>query len=285
MKLTTKHGLRFSVALALLLVVGLARAGATDCYVLSAGVENYPGGGKLNGDLNDARNTAKAFTAQKGMVFPNVHTRLLLDAQATHANFMKYFNDFSKQGKAGDFFVLFFSGHGGRFDNDHSWFFVPYDGQAVTSKQLLDASDKLIKQGKNVVIIIDACFSGQLNVDAKNQMSKYRKPNEGGLILMLSSSATELSNALGNYSAFAKAFADGMSGQADLNHDGRITLEELRTYTARRTAQLLKQNHNNGRQDSVVSWSPSLSGNVALAALRAQNPRMSVAQPGVANKK
>jgi Caspase domain len=279
MKLIQKRGLRFSVALAILLMAGWARAEAADCFVLSAGVDNYPGGNKLNGDLNDARNTVRAFTAQKGKLFAKVYATTLLDGQATGANFMNHFKSFSKQGKAGDFFVIFFSGHGGRFDNNHKWFFVPYDSTPVTSQQLLDASDVLIKQGKNVVIIIDACFSGQLNVDAKSYMSKYRTPNQGGLILMLSSSAEQTSNALGNYSAFAKAFSDAMTGQADVNHDGLITLQEIRNYTYRRTTQLLKQNHNSGRQDSVVAWSPSMSGNVPLGALRPQmsaNPRLDV---------
>ena len=270
MKVMQTRGLRFSVAVAILLIAGLAKGFASDCYILSAGVDNYPSGSKLSGDLNDARNTVNAFAAQKGRLFTNVYARLLLDGQATSKNFMNQFKGFSKNGKAGDYFVIFFSGHGGRFTDNKTWYFVPYDSTPVTSKQLLDASDVLIKQGKNVVIIIDACFSGQLNVDARSYLSKYRTPNAGGLILMLSSSPDQLSNALGNFSAFAKAFADGMTGQADLNHDGRITLQEMRSFTRGRTAQLLKQANNSGRQDSVVSWSPSFSGEQTIGVTRAQ---------------
>jgi uncharacterized caspase-like protein len=277
MKLIQKRGLKFNLALVILLLAGWAKANAADAYVLSAGVDNYANGSKLNGDLNDARNTVEAFAAQQGKSFNTVYAKTLLDKQATAANFMKQFHDFSKLGKAGDFFVVFFSGHGGRFDNDHTWFFVPYDSTPVRSKDLLDASDVLIKQGKNVVIIIDACFSGQLRVDAQSYMSKYKTASQGGLVLMLSSSATQESNALGNFSAFAKAFADAMSGQADQNHDGMITLQEIRSYTSTRTAQLLRQNNNKGRQDSVVAWSPNVSGNLPLGALR----RLESANPGV----
>ena len=80
-----------SAMLAILLLAGWAAADAraTDCFVLSAGVDHYANGSKLNGDLNDARNTARAFASQKGKLFTNVYTRTLLDGQATNANFMK----------------------------------------------------------------------------------------------------------------------------------------------------------------------------------------------------
>lgn len=288
MRLNLNPRMRVSVAIALLLLSGLTNAQATDCYVVSAGVENYPDGGKLKGDIADARNTTRAFVSQKGKMFAHVYATTLLDGQATHANIMKHFKSFARRGKAGDYFVLFFSGHGGRNDGNHMWFFIPHDGAVVNSNQLLEASDVLIQQGKNVVIIMDSCFSGQLNVDAKNHMKKYNKPGSGGLILLLSSAPNQTSNALGNYSAFAKAFADAMAGQADLNRDGLITLQEIRTFTSQRTNQLLKQNNNSARQNAVIAWSPSMNANPTLGALRplaSANPRPQMTVPSVPAKK
>src|SRR4051794_8943685 len=83
------------------------------CYVLSAGVDNYPNVGKLNGCLNDAHNTTAAFQSQQGHLFSKVHAQTLLDQQATRGNILQRFKNFAKQGTAGDVMVLFLSGHGG----------------------------------------------------------------------------------------------------------------------------------------------------------------------------
>lgn len=86
------------------------------------------------------------------------------------------------------------------------------------------------------------------------------------MILLLSSSSEQTSAALGNFSAFAKAFADSMTASGDLNRDGKITLAEIKDYSYKRTAQLLAQARITDRQDSIVAWSPSLSGNTLLGA-------------------
>src|SRR5947207_3237885 len=103
--------LPMSVALALLLLTsGLAQAqpgGLPDCFVVSAGVDNYPREKKLSGCLNDARNTASAFAAQKGKLFGNVATGTLLDGQASRNSILQPFYGFARQGKPGDYYVLF----------------------------------------------------------------------------------------------------------------------------------------------------------------------------------
>jgi hypothetical protein len=82
---------------------------------------------------------------------------------------------------------------------------------------------------------------------------------------MLSSSATQTSAALGQFSAFAKAFADSMTPRGDLNGDGKITLGEIKSFSYQRTAQFLAQAHISDRQDSLVTWSPSLPADTVLA--------------------
>jgi hypothetical protein len=243
-----------------------------DCYIVSAGVDNYRNANKLNGCLNDARNTVNAFKAQAEYAFRKVEAQTLLDGTATRANIHSKFQGFTQQGKAGDYMVLFLSGHGGRTNGDKTWYFLPFDfhpqnagATILTDKHLLDTGDAIVKQKKNVVIIIDACFCGQLHATAQPYLNRYKNAQQGGMILMLSSSATQTSAALGQYSAFAKAFADSMTASGDLNRDGRVTLDEIQTYSFRRTAQLLNQSRNQGRQDSIVAWSPSISKDTPFA--------------------
>jgi hypothetical protein len=264
----------FAAVLALLLIAASAAHGA-DCYILSAGVDNYQHAQKLSGDVNDARNATAAFKAQEGKLFGKVFAHTLVDGQATRGAIVQRLQSYSKTGKAGDYVVVFLSGHGGVFNDSRAWYFLPYDfnpqnanGTCITDRVLLDAADGLVKQGRKVVIVIDACFSGQLANAAQPYLKKYQDAKGGGLIVMVSSSAGQMSNALGQYSAFAKAFADSMAGAADLNHDGKVTLEEIRQFSFKRTYELLKQAGNNAKQDSAVAWSPNFKGNTPLAMVK-----------------
>lgn len=244
-----------------------------ECFILSAGVDNYPNLNKLHGCLNDARNTVAAFKAQTGTMFRSVKERVLLDSAATRDTIYSAFQAFTKQGTARDTMVLFLSGHGARTNGNkgNTWFFMPFDyhpkqftTKALTDKQILDIGDELVRQKKNVVIIIDACYCGYLGVTAQPYFNRHKNANEG-MVLMLSSAPNQTSAALGNYSAYAKAFADSMAGAGDLNKDGKITLAELQTHTKQRTAELLAAARNPDKQDSIVTWSASISKDTPLA--------------------
>ncbi|MCI0685059.1 MAG: caspase family protein [Gemmataceae bacterium] len=243
-----------------------------DCYVLSAGVDDYRNANKLNGCLNDARNTAAAFRAQTGSMFRKVEVQTLLDASATRGSIQQRLQGFTKQGASRDYMVLFLSGHGGRTNGDKTWYFLPFDfhpsrfaDTVLTDRQILDAGDAVVKQKKHFVVIVDACFSGQLHTTAQPYLGRYKGSNDAGMILMLSSAPHQTSAALGNFSAFAKALADAMAGGGDLNKDSKVTLDEIQSYSARRTAQLLARARIKDKQDCIVAWSPSISKDAPLA--------------------
>lgn len=245
-----------------------------ECFIISVGVDNYRTQNKLNGCLNDARNTVAAFQAQTGTVFRSVKEKILLDDNASHGAITKSFRNLTTQGAAGDTMVLFLSGHGARTNGNKgdTWFFLPVDyhpkqfaNTALTDVQILEMGDQLVRQKKNVLIIIDACFVGQLGVTAQPYLQRYQTMNQGGMALMLSSSATQESTALGNFSAFAKAFADAMAGAADLNKDAKITLGEIQIYSKKRTTDLLIAARSNNKQNAIVTWSSSLSKETTLA--------------------
>ena len=84
---------------------------------------------------------------------------------------------------------------------------------------------------------------------------------------MLSSSPSQESTALGNYSAYAKAFADSMNGAGDLNKDGKVTLGEIQTYSTKRTSELLIAARSANKQNAIVTWSPSVSKETTLASV------------------
>jgi hypothetical protein len=136
---------------------------------------------------------------------------------------------------------------------------------SLCDRQLLESADLMVKQGKKVLIIVDACFCGQLRLAAQEYLQRYSDSRAGGLVLMLSSMPNQTSTDLGQYSAFAKALADGMDGAADLDNDGYVTIQEIQRYAYERTHELLRQRGIKTAQDGECDWSLSISENMKLA--------------------
>ncbi len=249
-----------------------ARADGTrpDCFVLSVGIDGYMRENKLSGCINDARDVAARFAAQQGKRFGTVHRRVLVERDAGRAAITRGLTWLGGSGRAGDFAVLFLSGHGGR-NRDASWFFLPqdYDGRrhaatALTDTEILRRSSALAERGLTVLVIIDACFSGQLRLNADSVFNR-QYPSGAGVVIMASSTASQTSAALGPYSAFARTVVEAMAGAADANGDGRVTLQELSRYTYNRTHQLIRQKGMKDKQDAEFGWSRSITGQLALA--------------------
>jgi hypothetical protein len=267
---------RFSVAAVVAIVLAgptWVRADGTnpDCYVLSVGVDAYARANKLSGCVTDARDTAARFRAQQGKRFGKVVSWVQIDQQASRQAVGRGLAWLNKAGRAGDFAVLFLSGHGGR-TAQKGWYFLPqdYDPQrhsatALTDRTILASADTLAGRGLKVLVIIDACFAGQLHLNGGATLNRHRNPQGGGVVLMLSSLADQTSAALGQYSAFARAVVEALSGEADQNGDGYVTLGELRTFARARTHQLLRQRNMSTRQDGDCHWSPSIGANLRLA--------------------
>ncbi|SRR6266545_2957104 len=262
------------LALAVFLVgpAGIRADGPTpDCYVLSVGVDSYAKANPLKGCVNDARDLAAQFVGQQGKVFGKVTSRVLTDASATKAAIARDLAQLATAAKAGDFAVLFFSGHGDRTQGNQAWCFLPHDydrqrhsATALTDRELLARADALTGRGLKVLLIVDACFAGQLRHSARDSLKRPTNPQGGGLILMLSSMPSQTSAALGQYSAFARAVVEGLAGEADMDGDGFVTLKELRLFAYERTYQLLKQRGLKVDQDGECHWSLSLSDGMRL---------------------
>ena len=228
-----------------------------DCYVVSVGVDAYPQA-PLKGCVNDARNMAQAFDSQRGKLFDRVGVTLLLDADGTNHRIHTELDRLRATGKPGDFYVIFLSGHGS--NQNRGWNFIAQDNGKLADSTLLRLADGLAAQGKKVLVIVDACFAGQLRVNARDQLNK-NYPQGGGVILMVSSMPSQTSAALGQFSAFAQAVFEGLSGHADFDGDGYITLREVRRYAYQRVHDLVS----NGKQDGEIEASLSVSDSMKLA--------------------
>lgn len=265
----TMKQVKWSMAalLAVCLTGGLARAQDTlpDCYVLAVGIDRYQNVNQLRGCVNDAQNAAQTFRRQEGALFSKVTCTVLVDAQASTQRIEENMKSLVSAGKSGDVVVLFLSGHGDR--RNKKWAFLPQDFAAkeyarttINDDAILRLADSLAAQGKKVCIMVDACFAGQLRLNARNLLARYRDPQAGGIVMMVSSMANQVSAACGTYSAFAYAVKEGMDGKADYNGDGQVTLQELRRYAYHRVYELQK-----GDQDGEIDYSLSLSDAMVMA--------------------
>jgi hypothetical protein len=137
-------------------------------------------------------------------------------------------------------------------------------------------ADSLASEGKKVVVIIDACFAGQLRYASQGILNKHVDPLKGGIILMVSSMPSQTSAALQRYSAFARAVEEGLAGMADLDGDQKITLKELRRYTYNRVYELALERRSFpglmvAGQDSAIDASLSIAETTPLA--QGQKPK------------
>jgi len=247
-----------------------------DCHILAVGIDQYERS-PLRGCANDARIVDEQFRNQRGKLFGQVSSKVLVDQEANDDRIEEELIRIARAGKAGDFVVLFFSGHGGP-DEDGRWAFVTSDG-ILSDQTLLGIADRLASQGKKVVIFLDACFSGLLRVRAKQHLNKAY-PDGGGLILLVSSMASQPTASGREMSPFAQAVVEGLSGKGDLDGDGFVTLREVRRYAYHRLHEIIRSTKQDGEVDYSLSVSESLRlAQVGKEAVRAAGGVLSAAYP------
>jgi uncharacterized caspase-like protein len=274
------HRFALSLALsALFLSASFAHADqpAPRCHMLSVGVNAYRARTvpDLKGCVNDGIFAAQQFRRQEGRLFQTVTAMTLLDQDATRVRVERGLKQLASTGRAGDWYVLFLSGHGSRRGGHFS--FLPHDFDparpvetSLSDTRILAWARQLIEQGKKVVVILDACYAGQIRESARTLLERRARASDGGLILMVSSMPNQTSRDLGRCSAFARAVGEGIGGSADLNGDGIITLRELRHYVYHRVHEMVggSSQQAGAEQDCDCDYSLTISDSLPVALTR-----------------
>lgn len=135
-------------------------------HALIIGINDYNEWTKLKTAVNDA--TAIRDVLISRYSFPEKNVRLITDKEATLENINKEMLRISTGLKENDNLLIFFAGHG-IFDkemNDGYW--IPIDGKLskhwtwISHSSLTNQISSEYVKGKNIVIIADACYSGNL---------------------------------------------------------------------------------------------------------------------------
>ncbi|WP_405649610.1 caspase family protein [Streptomyces sp. NBC_00019] len=146
-------------------------------YALFVGIDDYPGGRRLRGCVNDARDAESWLRQQSGTLAPVVRT--LHDGQASRAAVLAGVRQHLGQGGPEDTALFWFSGHGSEYRTDdpreatgHAQALVCHDSLGPTGQPLLQDSelgallDEIAARGTHVVAILDCCHAGGATRDS-----------------------------------------------------------------------------------------------------------------------
>lgn len=254
--------------------------------VLSIGVSHYKTpGNDLKHAAKDACDLVDALKAHKGKLFARVQTRTLTDDQATRQNIEEALDWLARQVTADDYVIVFVSGHG-NIDSLGHYFFVPHDyepGHDRTAVRWTLFHDTLSRLPGKRFLIVDSCRSG-----GAGGLGTIVSPSDAlkglaaqGLITYAACMAGEFSyEASGpgpvQNGYFTCALIEALSGKADSNSDGIVTLAEVDAYVANRVKALSR-----GLQNPTMQRPCTIPSGLALAMVNAPASSMPLTSPAV----
>lgn len=204
----------------------------------------------------DALELEKAFKAQEGKLFNKIHTKVLVNDNATARDIKIALYEFLSQAKEEDNIVIFIAGHGIQDTNQALYFMAndgdmsrPYTGLAMDEfKHFLD--QRPINQ--KALFLMDICHSGAYGDSKVGTLTAEDviKKISNGTATTVFSSSTGAQQSLegemfgGGHGAFTHVVLKAINGSADSevgNKDGLVSLMEMIFYTVREVAEVTQK--------------------------------------------
>ncbi len=220
-----------------------------DVYAVVVGVSRY-----MDADIpqlqfahRDAEVFAEFLMSKAGGSVPKENIRLLTDSGATQAAVYTALSGLAKKCKKNDLIFFYFSGHGDLenltlFNNGYLICYnsppANYIGLALSIRDVNELANSFsVKTKANVVLITDACHSGNMSDSrsAGNVLSGQQlvEANEK-VVRIASSKPDQLSNEKadwgGGRGVFSYYLVNGLKGLADKSRDGIVTFGELKKF-------------------------------------------------------
>jgi tetratricopeptide (TPR) repeat protein len=212
----------------------------------------------------------KEYLMSTGVSEDNIYS--LINEQATNASFWSTLNFLSEQFKDGDRFYIYFSGHGDVENKTivQDAYLLPYDSPysvypmgAIGVVYLKSWIATFSSKGVKTIFIADACRSGNLiggreGLEATATILKDKWVDE---IKIVSCQPGELSlegeQWGGGRGLFSFELINGLTGFADRNNDGKVSLRELNLYLLETVPEKAGRNPQNpmlfGNYESIIS--------------------------------
>lgn len=200
---------------------------------LIIGVSDYNQMKKLAFSDDDAQHIFDFLQSEAGGSVPLSQIILLKDQQATHKNVMASANQLFLKANPEDLILFYFSGHG------LPGAFLPVDSDGVL--HLINHEEVksilLRSPAKHKLVFADACHSGSFRSASENEnfsrlLIGPLAESSGGLGLLLSSKTEEFSHEFDGIKSgvFSYFLIRGLTGEADKNMDGLVSVSELFDY-------------------------------------------------------
>lgn len=241
-------------------------------FLLAIGVSDYERAEyRLRLAAKDARDFAAIVSEQKGRIYGEVVTRVLVDSEASQSNVRAQLKWLADSGRSGDVTMLFIAGHGVTSE-DGRYYFIPYDGKgedlpgsAVPEEDITNA---LRLAPGRTLFFVDTCYAGSMIGLFDRARNTARFTNElaspeNGVVVFASSAPRQASLEIDKWQngAFTWALVHGFAGKADLLHRGVVTYKGLDYYVSEEVKRLTDS------RQTPVTLSPSGLPDFALAAM------------------
>lgn len=221
-------------------------------YVLAIGVGAYADPSlTLDFPAKDARDFTAAMLAQKGGLYADVVFKTFTDAQATKNEILDGLDWIRKETTNDDVAMVFLAGHG-TTDTDGSYYFLPTDVDEQrlfrTGVRYSDIETAVRSIAGKALFFVDTCHAGRVTAgrprarnlpDISALVNELASAENGAVVFAAAGKRQDsLEDARWGNGAFTKALVEGLNGAADLERNGRITVDLLSAYVTRRVKEL-----------------------------------------------
>ncbi len=212
-------------------------------YVLAVGVNKYRDKSLwLNYAVPDATSIADQFRSVKGNLYQSVNVATVFDGDVTADGISSAFNSLAGKVGADDVFIFYLSGHG-TTHTDGDYYFIPVDfrfrnaesvPETAISKHFITEQLSKIRAQKTLVML-DTCNSGAfISTGARGMTEKTAIDRlsraTGQATIAASSDSQSAMEGYNGHGIFTFVILEGLSGKADTNNDGYVSLSELSSY-------------------------------------------------------
>ncbi|MDB5846846.1 MAG: peptidase caspase catalytic subunit p20 [Rhodoferax sp.] len=222
-------------------------------YVLAVGIAKYRDAGlRLDYPAKDATDFAAAFQNQQQGLYRKVVVKLLKDETARRDDVLDGLEWIRREMTARDVGVVFLAGHGVN-DSDGVYYYLPQDVDTERLKRsgviFTEIKNTLAALPGKVLFFVDTCHAGNVLGTGRrgvrnditaivNELSSA----ENGVVVFAASTGRQEAQESSDWGngAFTKAVIEGVRGQADFAHTGRVTHKMLDLYIAERVKALTR---------------------------------------------
>lgn len=214
-------------------------------YALVVGIENYRELPEPTGAKRDAETVATMFRKTFGVSSDQM--RVLTDDEASKGDILAALDWLKESVPEQGRIYFYYSGHGAPLSEEKASYLLPYEATPETLEYTGLALDEVVarmeaSKADEVVTFVDACFSGKGGRSVKKEGERPVVPVEGAepeakSVVYTASGADQVSGPTeeGDSGLFTHHLVEAIgNGEADIDGDGRITLEEIDTYVTPR---------------------------------------------------